>query len=417
MTSRSPMTSPSSTSDVGALTGRHRRAGEDSGARDVCARAQIAAAVAAQHAGDVDRDGRFPHEALDALRAQRLLGLMIPAGLGGEGGRAADVVDVCYILGAACASSAMIFAMHQVKIACLTRHANGDAWQERLQRRIAGEQLLMASSTTEGSAGGAIRSSEAAVQRNGSRIALERNASVISYGEHSDGVVTTARRSEASAHNDQVLVAFLKEDYTLERTGGWNALGMRGTCSAGFILRAQGEAAQILPEPYERIHAQTMVPAAHLFWSACWAGIAAGAVQRARAFVRKAARASGGQMPPAAAHLTRARLQLETLRGAIQSGVRTYEAHSGDPGGLGAGDVQLAMTFLKVEASELAVAVVLSAMRACGLAGYRNDGEFTMGRYLRDVLSAPIMINNDRILANAEAAVLTSDPPIGLGHP
>ena len=55
-------------------------------------------------------------------------------------------------------------------------------------------------------------------------------------------------------------------------------------------------------------------------------------------------------------------------------------------------------------------------MRACGLAGYRNDGEFTMGRYLRDVLSAPIMINNDRILANAEAAVLMSDPPIGLSQ-
>ena len=78
--------------------------------------------------------------------------------------------------------------------------------------------------------------------------------------------------------------------------------------------------------------------------------------------------------------------------------------------------LQLAMNLLKVEASELAVAVVLSAMRASGLAGYRNDGDFTMGRYLRDVLSAPIMINNDRILANAEAAVLMSDPPIGLSQ-
>ena len=63
-------------------------------------------------------------------------------------------------------------------------------------------------------------------------------------------------------------------------------------------------------------------------------------------------------------------------------------------------DFQSAITLTKVEASELAVATVLSAMRAAGLAGYRNDGEFTLGRHLRDVLSAPIMINNDRILAN-----------------
>jgi acyl-CoA dehydrogenase len=54
----------------------------------------------------------------------------------------------------------------------------------------------------------------------------------------------------------------------------------------------------------------------------------------------------------------------------------------------------------------------MSAMRACGLSGYRNDGDFSVGRHLRDVLSAPIMINNDRILANSEAAVLMSEPPI-----
>ena len=398
------------------IRNRRARAGESEGSRDFIARAQAVAAIAAKYADIVDRDGRFPREAMGALREQRLLGLMIPVRLGGEGARAADIVDVCHILGGACASSAMIFAMHQVKVACLVRHARGVAWQERLQRRIAADQLLIASSTTEGNSGGNIRSSEAAVQTSESRIALERNASVISYGEYADGLVTTARRSDNAGNSDQVLVAFLKGDYSLECTSGWDALGMRGTCSGGFVFRARGEAAQVLPEPYERIHSQTMMPFAHLFWSAAWSGMAAGAVQRARAFVRKAARGSGGQMPPAAAHLTRARLQLETLRGAVQSAMRAFEAHANDPDGLNAIDVQLALNFLKVEASELAVAVVMSAMRACGLAGYRNDGEFTMGRYLRDVLSAPIMINNDRILANAEAAVLMSDPPIGLSQ-
>ena len=49
----------------------------------------------------------------------------------------------------------------------------------------------------------------------------------------------------------------------------------------------------------------------------------------------------------------------------------------------------------------------MSALRACGLSGYRNDSEFSIGRHLRDVLSSPIMINNDRILANV--AMTTSD--------
>jgi acyl-CoA dehydrogenase len=88
--------------------------------------------------------------------------------------------------------------------------------------------------------------------------------------------------------------------------------------------------------------------------------------------------------------------------------------HSADPQSLNAIDVQIALNFLKVEASELAVTIVMSAMRACGLAGYRNDGEFAMGRYLRDILSSPIMINNDRILADSQTAVLMSDVPAGL---
>jgi acyl-CoA dehydrogenase len=77
-------------------------------------------------------------------------------------------------------------------------------------------------------------------------------------------------------------------------------------------------------------------------------------------------------------------------------------------------DFQSSINLLKVEASELAVTTVMSAMRACGLSGYRNDGDFTVGRQLRDVLSAPLMINNDRILTNIATASLMSSVPASL---
>ncbi len=401
--------------NVSRLPARNIPSSVGESARGLRARAKIAADVAARHADAVDREARFPSEAFAAIREQKLLGLLVPAALGGEEASVSEVAEVCYILGGACSSTAMIFAMHQVKVACLVRHARGVAWQETLQRRIAAEQLLMASSTTEGSNGGNIRSSEAPVRTQGAEISLERAASCISYAEHADGIVTTARRNEAAASSDQVLVAFLKDDYTLERTQSWDTLGMRGTCSVGFVLRAKGVAEQVLAEPYERIHSQTMVPFAHMFWSAAWAGLAAGAVQRARDFVRAAARASGGKMPPAAAHLTRARVGLETLRGVVHAAIDNFERRSREPGGTDNLEMQTAMNLLKVEASELAVSIVLSAMRACGLSGYRNDTEFTLGRHLRDVLSSPIMINNDRILASAEASALMSGAPAGLG--
>ncbi len=328
-------------------------------------RAAAVAAAAAEEAEDVDRDARFPQKAIDIAREQRLLGIQIPQQFGGDGASIFDIADMCYTLGRACSSTAMIFAMHQTKVACLIRHGAGSGYHEALMRRVASEQLLLASSTTEGQNGGNIRFSTAAVEHAGTEISLVRNATVISYGAQADGIVTIARRANDAAGSDQVLLAITKDDYTLEHSLGWETLGMRGTCSAGFELKFKGSAEQIFPEAYDKIHAQTMTPVAHLCWSSTWAGIAAAAVERAQMFIRKAARGAGGQMPPGAAHFTAAKMTLAKLRAIITANLDTYTAHQHDE-------------------------------RALSL------------------LSAPIMINNDRILTNIATASLMSGVPATL---
>jgi acyl-CoA dehydrogenase len=381
---------------------------------DLTARARAAADVAKSSAAAVDAEARFPSESFAEIRKQRLLGLQVPPALGGEGASIAEIADVCYILGQACSSTGLIYAMHQIKMACITRHAKGNAALERILGRIAAEQLLMASSTTEGQAGGNVRSSEAAVVHDAGQVTLERKATVISYAVEADGIVTTARRSADAAGSDQVLLVLLKADYTLERLQVWDTLGMRGTHSEGFTLRARAAAEQIMPEPYERIHAQTMVPFAHLLWGSVWAGIAAAAAGKAQAFIRHAARGSNGQMPPGAAHFTQAVSTLRTLRGVLAANLRSYEAIMSDDKAISSLEFQAMITLTKVQASELAVTTVLSSLRACGLSGYRNDTEFTIGRLLRDVLSAPLMINNDRILSNLATTSLMTPLPTSI---
>ena len=386
---------------------------------DLTARARAAADAARINAAAVDAEARFPNEAFTEVRKQRLLGILVPQAQGGEGASIAEIADVCYILGQACSSTALIYAMHQIKMACIVRHAKGQDALERILARIAFEQLLMASSTTEGQAGGNVRSSEAAVERDGHHVTLERKATVISYAVEADGIVTTARRAADAANSDQVLLVLLKSDYTLERLQLWDTLGMRGTRSEGFTLRARAAADQIIPEPYERIHVQTMVPFAHLLWGSVWAGIAAAAAGRAQAFIRHVARQSNGQMPPGAAHFTQAVSSLRTLRGLLAANLRSYAGVMSDEKAISSLEFQAVITMTKVQASELAVTTVLSALRACGLSGYRNDTEFSIGRLLRDVLSAPLMINNDRILQNLAATSLMTPLPatISLGLP
>ena len=381
---------------------------------DLTARARAAGDVARMNAAAVDAEARFPSEAFAEIRKQRLLGIQVPQPLGGESASIAEISDVCYILGQACSSTALIYAMHQIKMACIVRHAKGCAAIERILSRIAAGQLLMASSTTEGQSGGNVRSSEAAIEHDGDQVTLERKATVISYAVEADGVVTTARRAADAAGADQVLLVLLKPDYTLERLQVWDTLGMRGTHSEGFTLRARAAAEQIIPEPYERIHAQTMVPFAHLLWGSVWAGIAAAAAGKAQAFIRHAVRSSNGQMPPGAAHFTQAVSTLRTLRGVLAANLRSYELTMSDEKAISSLEFQAAITLTKVQVSELAVTTVLSSLRACGLAGYRNDTEFTIGRLLRDVLSAPIMINNDRILTNLATTSLMTPLPASI---
>ena len=208
---------------------------------------------------------------------------------------------------------------------------------------------------------------------------------------------------------------FLKDDYSLERIVN----GTRSACAApaarGFKLERQRiEPSRSCPRRYEQIHAQTMMPVAHLIWSGAWAGIAAGAVDRARAFVRKAraprATASCRPAPRISRAPTRRCAHCGSL---VAAALRRFEAIATTQT-LESLDFQTAMNLLKVNASELAVATVMSAMQACGLSGYRNDSEFSIGRHLRDILSSPIMINNDRILANVAAASLLSGAPASL---
>ena len=378
------------------------------------ARAQIAAGIAAQHAASVDAGSRFPAEAFAAIKQQRLLSLLVPKELGGEGASISEVADVCYQLAQGCSATGMIYAMHQVKVACVVRHMHDNLTLQHLMRRLCTEQLLLASSTTEGSGGGNVRASEAAVVRERDKISLERRATVISYGAFADGIVTTARRSADAPANDQVLIFFLKENYTLSPLQGWQTLGMRGTCSDGYLLKAVASADHILPQPYEEIHAHTMVPCAHLFWGSVWAGIAASATARAQGFIRQVLRQSNGQLPPGAPEFTKALASLRTLRGMLANAVRTYERQMNDPKSLSGMEFQSMITLTKVEASELAVSIVLMALRVCGLSGYRTDTEFSIERQLLDVLSAPLMINNERILANLATPSVLAPIPSGI---
>ncbi len=361
---------------------------------------QVADELAAPHADDVDRAARFPVEAIDGLREQRALSAFVPEALGGGGVSFEAVAAACFELGRRCGATAMIFAMHQIQVVSIVRHLDGAQWFATYLGDLAREQRLIASATSEVGTGGDMGRSVAAVTpASGGRLSFEKQAPTISYGAYADDLFTTLRRAPEAEPGDQVVVLTGRAQTELEPTGTWDPLGMRGTCSPGAVVRAEFSPQQVLPTPFSRVATESMVPVSHILWSHLWLGISTDAFDRARAFVRAAARQKPGEIPPAATRLSHLMSDLSLLRSEVYSAVGEFMGASAEPDREWLSTMAAALRFnnLKISTSEQAPRVCQGAMGVCGIMGFKNDTPFSVGRHLRDTMSACLMVANERI--------------------
>jgi acyl-CoA dehydrogenase len=379
----------------------------------IVARTQkIAQEIAAKHSVDVDANSRFPIETIDALRKDRLLSAAVPHRYGGGGAGMSELAAQCATLAQGCGASAMVLAMHHIQVACIARHGDNVAFFQKFMEQMVEQQLLIASVTSENGTFGDTRTSICAVNVDGERFSLDKDATTISYGQHADSLLITCRRNAEAAGSDQVLVLAKKGDYRLDQTGTWDTLGMRGTRSPGFKMTSVGDAVQIIPGAYADSSAMTMVPYSHILWASLWWGIAADAVAKASAFVRAEARKKPGVIPPNAQRLAEVQVQLQTMRHNWMTLANEFdeiafservERQSQELTTVG---WALKMNNLKISSSEMAPQIVHKALQIIGILGYKNDSPFSVGRHYRDVLSASLMVANDRILARNASMLL-----------
>ncbi|MBV8086640.1 MAG: acyl-CoA/acyl-ACP dehydrogenase [Chloroflexi bacterium] len=364
---------------------------------------EAAPAQVGAHAAAVDREARFPAEALAWLRSERLLGANVPAELGGLALSVHEIVELVQVLAAQCSTTAMVLAMHCIQVAAIAEHTTGGYLVDYL-REVARDQLLIASVTSEVGVGGDLRRSKAPVETRGDRLFVSKQASTISYGRFADSYLLTARRAPDAEEPDQVLVLLRGDEVRLERTGEWDSLGMRGTCSEAFRIEATFASTAIVEEPFALIAERTMVPISHILWAGCWLGIAFEAFRRARQYCREQTTRGGGAPDSSLARLSDMSAKLEAASALLSQAVDSYE--SGRYGQPTIAD-GVRVNSLKLIVSETAQQVVLDALAITGMAGYSERSPFSVARLLRDVLSSSLMIGNDRIKRSTGVSLLT----------
>jgi acyl-CoA dehydrogenase len=116
--------------------------------------------------------------------------------------------------------------------------------------------------------------------------------------------------------------------------------------------------------------------------------------------VRTEARKNPGVTSPAAVRLSELMTVFQQMEALVHGAARTYDEVYDDLETLSGMGFAIAMNGLKVSSSTLVVDIVGKALTICGIAGYREDSPYSLGRLLRDAYGAAVMVNNDRIIAN-----------------
>ena len=123
---------------------------------------------------------------------------------------------------------------------------------------------------------------------------------------------------------------------------------------------------------------------------------------------RAAARRTPGEPPVAAQRLSKVMAELALLRSEVSQALRDFVEYDDSAGRERLMTMASVLRFnnLKLAASEHAPSVCMGALEVVGIAGYRNDSPFSVGRHLRDSLSARLMVANERIHATNAALLL-----------
>jgi acyl-CoA dehydrogenase len=392
---------------------------ESSSSAAALTNAQRIAPTIRAHARAVDEEGKFPDAAFEAIRASGLLGLVVPRGYGGLGCDWTSLSAVARIFGAECLSTALIWAMHSQQVAILVDHGSDDL-KERVLPRVAAGEVLLASVTSEEGKGGHVLTALAPLRRVNGQVLIERAAPSVTAGSHADAFLITMRNSETSPPSDVALVYAERSQLTAAVTGGWYAMGMRGSDTVPMMFRGSVAPLNVVAATaaYRRLAVTTMIPVGHIAWSACWLGGATAALQKVVALMRSADRGSSarGQSDLAAARLARARLRIDCVAAYLDCVLREYstlrDTVALDGAEYDQPEFNVRINTLKVLASEQLFAAADELVQLAGLrSGYVHDSGTGLERTFRDLRAAALMYSNDRLLvANGK---LTLVEPLG----
>jgi len=358
---------------------------------------EIATGVLAPAAGQNDATGRFSIEAIESLGESGLLGLLLPADLGGAGLGPRTFAAVTATIAEADASVAMVYVMHVLGAASMlaARETAAPAIKPILQEIAAGRHLSTLAFSEAGSRSH-FWAPISRAHRNGDGVHITAKKSWVTSAGHAHSYIVSALSPEGSGPTDSTLYLVSAGTRGLSVAGPWDGLGLRANASAPIVLDDCH-----VPSDFQLTDdgagfpamLNVVLPLFNLGTAAVALGLCRAAVNGTTSHLKNAkfehlGQSLGESLPTLRAQL--ATMQIET--DGLSARIDDLIDHLEEP----RETTMLRVLETKAAAGEVAIGVTSAAMRICGGAAFSKH--LNIERLFRDAHAGAVMAPTGDVL-------------------
>jgi alkylation response protein AidB-like acyl-CoA dehydrogenase len=358
---------------------------------------EIAGAVLAPASSQNDVAGRFSTEAVQSLGESGLLGLLLPADIGGAGLGPRTFAEVMAMLAAADASVAMVYLMHILGTASIAAaRANAAGPMGPILKEIAAGRHLSTLAFSEAGSRSHFWAPVSRAQRNGDGVRISAKKSWVTSAGHAQSYVVSALSPEGAGPTDSTLYLVLAETRGLSVAGPWNGLGLRANASAPIVLDdCEVKSEFQLTDDGAGFPAMLNVTlplfclgSAAVALGLCRATVAATTSHLKTAKFEHLGQSLGESLPTLRAQLATMQIETDGLSARIDDLVDHLEKPRET--------TMLRVMETKASAGEVAIEVTSTAMRVCGGAAFSKH--LSIERFFRDAHAGAVMAPTGDVL-------------------
>ncbi len=350
-------------------------------------------------AAELDREARFPREAITKLGEAGLLGLISAKDVGGMGHGLREATEVVERIARDCPATAMVVTMHYAGTTLIELHGPED-----IRRDIAAGRHLTTLAWSESGSRSHFWAPVSTATADGDHVLLNASKSMVTSAGEADSYVWSSQPVAAEGASTIWIVETKRDG--LKSPNPFDGLGLRANASAPVTASdVRVPLAHRLAEDGggQGVMFGDELPTFVNLIGSVSIGLMEGALERAVAHVTRTGFAAGGKLadlPTLRAQLAQARNALDGARGVREVALKAIDE--------GSEDTFMRVLQVKAVAAEAALLVTDTAMRVCGGAAFRKD--VGIERLFRDSRAAAIMAPTTDVINDLVARMMCGMP-------